>query len=443
MIEAINEGNLTMIKNQDLRSYAEIYARIADKFLDGILETGISIDPVDHTREYEEKIETLRKKGAEIRNDGKSVYVNKISPACIACQTGVGSATFFTSLKCNRDCFYCFNPNQENYEYYRDNIADTVSELRAAKERGQKAFHLALTGGEPLLYKPEAIDFFTKAKEIFPEVYTRLYTSGDFVDAEILTSLKEAKLDEIRFSIRMQDLERGNNYIFDRIKLAKEYIPQVMVEMPILPGTLEVMKDVLVRLDELDLYSINLLELCFPRNNVDEFNKRGYQIKKRPFRVLYDYWYAGGLPVSQSELECLDLLEFVLDNKLKLGVHYCSLENKHTGQIYQQNFGLPLDGIKYFSNRDYFLKSAKVFGEDRVPVQQILDKNAIIDYEINEEYNYLEFNIKHIRMLNKLDENLEIGLCTSVFEEREGDLVVRELKVDLTTPKTFQISKDV
>jgi uncharacterized protein len=443
MIEAINEEIINTIKNQDMRSYAEIYTRIASNFMDGILQTGIKIDPEDHSADYEEKLDKLRKKGAEIRNDGKSIFVNTISPACIACQTGVGSATFFTSLKCNRDCFYCFNPNQENYEFYRDNISDTVSELKAAKERGQKASHLALTGGEPLLHKPEAIDFFTKAKEFFPDVYTRLYTSGDFVDKEILVSLREAKLDEIRFSIRMQDLERGNNYIFDRIKLAKEFIPQVMVEMPVLPGTLEIMKDILTRLDELDIYSINLLELCFPRNNVDEFNERGYKIKNKPFRVLYDYWYAGGLPVSQSELVCLDLLEFVLDNKLKLGVHYCSLENKQTGQIYQQNINQVTDGIKYFSSRDYFLKSAKVFGSDMIPVQKLLDKSGIHEYDINEEYNYLEFNVKHIRMLRKLNENIEVGLCTSVYEEREGDLVLRELKIDLTTPKNFQISKDV
>jgi len=443
MLKTITEENIKEIKNADMRSYAEIYTRIASGFIDEILQTGISVDPEDFTTLYEEKLDILRKKGAEVRNDRKSIFVNTISPACVACQTGVGSATFFTSLKCNRDCFYCFNPNQENFEYYRDNICDTVSQLKATRDREQNIYQLALTGGEPLLHKTEAINFFSYAKEYFPNVYTRLYTSGDFVDEKILISLKEAKLDEIRFSIRMQDLEKGNKTIYDRIKLAKDFIPQVMVEMPILPGTLEVMKDVLVKLDDLGLYSINLLELCFPRNNVDEFTRRGYRIKNRPFRILYDYWYAGGLPVSQSELECLDLLEFTLDNKLKLGVHYCSLENKQTGQIYQQNFDKPLDGIKHFSNRDYFLKSAKVFGADREPVRQLLEKNGVTAYDINEEYNYLEFNIKQIRLLKKLDENIEIGLCSSVFEEREGELVNRELAVELTTPKNFQISKDI
>jgi pyruvate formate-lyase activating enzyme-like uncharacterized protein len=440
MIININEETINQIKNPVMRDYARIYTRISQTFMDEMLKTGIQVDPLDYSEQVENKLKVLRRKGASLRNDSKSVVVNQISPACVACQTGVGSATFFTSLKCNRNCFYCFNPNQEDYEHYRETISDTVAELNAAKERGQQAKHLALTGGEPLLHKPEAIRFFETAKKNFPGVYTRLYTSGDFVDSEILATLKEAQLDEIRFSIRMQDLERGNNHVFDLIKLTREFIPHVMVEMPVLPDTLDVMKDVLVHLADLGLYSINLLELCFPLHNAEEFNQRGYQVKNNPFRVLYDYWYAGGLPVARSELACLDLIEFALDNKLKMGVHYCSLENKFTGQVYQQN-NYSTSKIRHFSQRDYFLKSAKVFGDDRLLVKHYFDKKGIKDCEENEEYNYLEFNVNQIRDLKKLE--VEIGLCTSVFEDRDGEQVLRELKVDLVNPAAFQISKDI
>jgi len=441
MIIEITESTLDLIKNPTMRSYAEIYTGINGQLIEHIKQSGVEIDAHDYSEVTLSKINVLRKKGAGIRNDGKSVYINQISPACVACQTGVGSATFFTSLKCNRECFYCFNPNQEDFEYYRDNVSDTVAELDAAKQRGQKAKHLALTGGEPLLFKPEAIRFFETARKNFPGVYTRLYTSGDYVDQEILESLRDAHLDEIRFSIRMQDLERGNNYIFDRIKLAKDYIPYVMVEMPILPDTLEIMKDILVRLDNLGLYSINLLELCYPLNNADEFNRRGYSVKQNPFRVVYDYLYAGGFPIARSELVCLDLMEYALDNNLKLGIHYCSLENKQTGQIYQQNISYPTSKIKYFSRRDYFLKSAKVFGDDVIIVKQFFDKKGDYDYEINEEYKFIEFHVSKIRSLKKLD--VQVGLCTSVLENRDGEDYMRELKVELTTPDSFQISKDV
>ncbi len=232
MIVPITEDTLALIKNPEMRSYAQIYTRIFQQFMERVAQTGIQIDPQDDSAQVAERMERLQEKGAQVRNDGKSVYVNQISPACLACQTGIGSATFINSLKCNRDCFYCFNPNQENYAYHREHVCDNVPELEAAHARGQQANHLALTGGEPLLHKPEALRFFRAAKENFPGVYTRLYTSGDFVDREILEALKETGLDEIRFSIRMRDLERGNNTIFERIALAKAYIPQVMVEMP-------------------------------------------------------------------------------------------------------------------------------------------------------------------------------------------------------------------
>jgi len=124
-----------------------------------------------------------------------------------------------------------------------------------------------------------------------------------------------------------------------------------------------------------------------------------------------------------------------------LGIHYCSLENKQTGQIYQQNISYPTSKIKYFSRRDYFLKSAKVFGDDVIIVKQFFDKKGDYDYEINEEYKFIEFHVSKIRSLKKLD--VQVGLCTSVLENRDGEDYMRELKVELTTPDSFQISKDV
>ena len=83
--------------------------------------------------------------------------------------------------------------------------------------------------------------------------------------------LQEAGLNEIRFSIRMHDSEQSRRHIYERIALAKRYIPQVMVEMPVLPGTLETMKDILLELDRLDIHSVNLLEFCYPYFNAEAF----------------------------------------------------------------------------------------------------------------------------------------------------------------------------
>ncbi len=199
------------------------------------------------------------------------------------------------------------------------------------------------------------------------------------------------------------------------------------------------MKAILVELDRLGAFGINLLEFCFPLHNADEFRARGYRIKARPFRVLYNYsGYAGGLPVAGSETTCLDLVEFTLDAGLKLGVHYCSLENRHTSQVYEQNMSGGGPKVLYFSQRDYFLKSAKVFGENVASAKQIFDRNGYHDYRFNNEYQSLEFHVSKIEMLNRLD--VEVGISTNILEKRNGKTYLHELKVDVTTPQTFRLS---
>ena len=441
MILDVTRSTLPEVKNPVLQEYANIYVRIYDDFMGQIQAMGLEIEAEDTNVAAVQKIEDLRKKGATVRNNDKSVYTNRISPSCVACQTGIRSSTFFISLKCHRDCFYCFNPNQENYEYYREHTRDTVAELDDLRKSNPRMGHLALTGGEPLLYKDETVRFFDHARELYPDAHTRLYTSGDHIDRTTLESLQRAGLKEIRFSIRMHDLAKGHRFTYDRIALAREYIPNVMVEMPVLPGTLDEMKDVLLELDKLGIFGVNLLEFCFPLNNAEVYREKGYKIKARPFRVLYDYWYAGGLPVAGSEILCLELMDFALEAGLKLGVHYCSLENKHTGQVYQQNIGHNLPKLLYFSQRDYFLKSAKVFGDDIPAVKMVFDKAGYRGYSIDEEHGSLEFHMNQISSLKKLE--IEVGISSHVIEIRGNEQVLRELKVDVTTPQTFRLSKDV
>ena len=110
-----------------------------------------------------------------------------------------------------------------------------------------------------------------------------------------------------------------------------------MVEMPVIPGTLSEMQELLVRLDDMGVRGVNLLEFCFPLCNAEAFRDRGFELRKHPFNYLYDYWYGGGVPVAGSEAEALELLAFAEREGLRLGIHYCSSDNKNTGQIYQQN----------------------------------------------------------------------------------------------------------
>ena len=438
MIVDIDNTTLASVQNPALQSCAGQYVHIYRDFMEQIRRTGIEFEEQDDSEQVRKQILALGKKGAIVRNDGKSLYVNRISSACQACQTAVGSQTFFISLKCHRNCFFCFNPNQEEYEHYQENTRDTIAELDDLRASGGRVQHLALTGGEPLLHKEETIRFFQHARQIFPNVYTRLYTCGDHLERDTLQHFKDAGLNEIRFSIRIEDTVNAQRHTYNQIALAREYIPNVMVEMPVLPGALDEMKSVLIELDQLGIFGINLLELCFPYHNTGVYCKRGYRIKARPFRVLYNYWYAGGLPVAGSEATCLELIKFALEAKLKLGVHYCSLENKHTGQVFQQNRKRINSAVLYFSQRDFFLKSAKIFGEDVEAAKKIFEKNDYHDYLQHDEDHSLEFHISKVKMLKKLE--VEVGISTNIVEERNGEMVLRELKLDLTTPQDFRLS---
>lgn len=441
MITQIDYSNLSQIRNPGLQTQAARYLQIHDGFMEQIRHTGIEIDDHDYGAETESRLARLQHAGALLRNDDKSVVVNSLSPACVACQTGAGSATFFISLRCHRSCFYCFNPNQENYAHFRTHQRPVIQELDRMAASGQRLDYIALTGGEPLLHKDEAVGFFAHARRKFPKAYQRLYTCGDYADEPTLARLQEAGVDEIRYSIRMHDLEQGQRFIFERIALAKPYIPHVMVEMPIWPDTFEIMRDVLNELDDLQIDSINLLELCYPLTDPQPFKDRGFKVKRRPYRVLYNYWYAGGLPVARSELVCLDLLEFAQTAALKLGVHYCSLENKHTGQLYQQNRGQRIPDTHFFSQKDYLLKSAKVFGADVMPVRRVLQAGRHARYSQKGHPDSLEFHIDHISALQGLD--VEIGLSSSVVEQRPDGHYLRELQLDLTTPTRFDRMHDV
>lgn len=435
MPTTITKANLPLIKNPHFREYAQIYLDIYANFMEQIKQEGLDLSAYGEETP-ENGFGALTQKGAIARNNNKSIYTNWLSPACAACQKGVGSATFFISLMCPRHCYFCFNPNQENYDYFSNHTRDCAAELENMYKSGRKLTHIALTGGEPLLHKKEAVAFFQSAQNRFPRAHTRLYTSGDLLDQTTLQKLKDAGLDEIRFSIKLEDSPEGRRSVYAKIKLAQQYINDIMVEMPVIPGTEQEMKELLLTLDTLGVKGINLLEFCYPFHNAEEFQKRGFQIKNPPYRTLYNYWYAGGLPIAQSEPLCLKLVDFALEQGLKIGVHYCSLENKHTGQVFQQNEG-QRQAIMYFSPADYFWKSAKVFGNDIAKALKIFKRKNITSYRINNEHNFLEFQVKDIKQLKGQD--IEVALSSNIMEDRSGDKILRELKVELVNPEDFDL----
>lgn len=360
---------------QGARDYAQTYREIRADFLEAVGQFGLGVAPEEQAglSPFSAEVDQMAQAGLHVENARSSLWLNWISPACLACRKAVGTQTFLTSTQCPKKCFFCFNPNQENYAYYQTHVRNIAADLEAEHAHGVRLQHLAVTGGEPLLHKRELFAFLERARKLYPNAYTRLYTCGEGMDAQTARELREAGLNEVRFSIKTQESATLRQRTLDALEGCVGVFDATMVEMPVMPDELSLMQDLLVELDKRGATGINLLELCFPFNNAAAFARRGYSIKHEPYRVPYDYWYAGGLPIEGSEDACIRLLSFAIERELRMGVHYCSLENKLTGQIYQQNapFKQAFPPREY-AQRGHFLACARIFAADAAAARRIL-----------------------------------------------------------------------
>ena len=430
----------------DFREYARAFEDVRADFEASVASFGLPFEEGGGLDRSRRRLVAEQCAGCSLENAGASLRRGWVSPACVACRTGVRSATFTISLKCTRDCYFCFNKNQDNYEHDRSHVRDAARELECAHAAGAQFDCLALTGGEPLLHKPQTLAFFQCAKRLYPHAHTRLYTCGDLLDAECLAQLAQAGLREIRFSVK-PDAAGGSEGLFASMEKAVSAIPDVVVEMPVIPRTDRHrpidMEELLLRLDAMGVRGINLLEFCFPLNNAEAFARRGFSLRKRPYDVLYNYWYAGGLPVAGSEEECLHLMAFAAERGLRLGVHYCSADNKNTGQIYQQNLPFLQDAELArrlpwlcFDQTDFFLKSAKAFGQDAAPVAAWLRERGVAA-SIDESIPLVEFPLESAFAVQGAFPRAELARSWNVLEPEEGAgsdaspaFRVRELKVE-------------
>lgn len=430
----LDRSNIVEIRNPVFAAYATEYQQIYDDFMENVKAFGLPFARIQEA-EIAALRDELQKMGIVSRNDGASLVHGEVCGACAACRTGVGSYTGLISLMCHRNCFFCFNPNQSEYDRYAGGKKDWEKELEQVYRHNPNLQYIALTGGEPLLHKAEMIAFFKKAKQYWPDVSMRLYTSGDLLDEQTAAALEQAGLEEIRFSLKLEDEPAQMEKVYAAMALAKRHIPRVMVEMPVLPDREKEMHAILDRLEEMGAFGINLLELCFPFANAPAFAQRGYELRNPPYRTLYNFWYAGGLPVDGSELLALKLLRYAAEKRYRLTVHYCSLENKHFGQIYMQNAGARVDASYVMSQKDFYLKTIKAFGRDAVRAERLLKERRRTEYAIDRERGFIQMSPACAELLK--GSGMELAVSYNVREMREGQAYLRELRLDYVKASAF------
>lgn len=412
-----------------LAAWLSEYDAIQQEYIDSLAGFGVDFAPRDaDLPQRRELLEKLRSQGARFRNGGASISTGPLSSACVACADDPGSRTFYLSLACNRDCYFCFNKNQVNYEADRLLKKNWRQEVDEFLEGAVPVTHVALTGGEPLLHVQEALAFFAHVHEAAPQAHLRLYSDGDFLDEGLARQLADAGLQELRLSVKPDEPGAFEEAI-RRLAMAKQFIPDVMVEMPVAPDMLEDMKGLLLGMNAIGAFGINLLEFGYPMGDWAPFAARGYQIANPPFAIPYEYSYAGGLPVAGSELACLQLLDWAMDQGLELGIHYCSLENKNRMQMHQQNTQARLDGALWlFDDEDFFWKTAKVFDGDMAVTKQLL-KAAGVPYQEDPDEESLQFHPRHLPLVAGAGTLPAISF--NVLENYPEGIAVRELALRL------------
>lgn len=232
----------------------------------------------------------------------------RLSPGCQACIAGKWSC-FFLNRSCTAACFFCpFDRKLRDFVPEADGIkfSDLDDYLEYLERFGFTG--VGFSGGEPFLQYELLLAGVRAVKKRFGRrMYVWAYTNGDLVTRERLEELREAGLDELRFDLS------ARAYRLEPVRLAREVLSRVAVEIPAVPEDKERLKELLSELDEIGVNWLNVHQLFVTPFNKKHFEERGYTFIGGP-----------SIAILESELAALELVAFASGRKLRFPVHYCS-----------------------------------------------------------------------------------------------------------------------
>lgn len=241
-------------------------------------------------------------------------FWGSISPGCNICGQGKWSCLFITG-KCNASCFYCPAKQDEDGIPESQGLFFETPEAYAeyVKYFGFKG--VALSGGEPLMYSDRALKYLSAVLKSNPDIYTWMYTNGILGDKNIYAKLADSGLNEIRFDLG------ATGYNLNTLKKALKVISTVTVEIPAVPEDKQKVIELLPILQDMGVKYLNLHQMRLTPHNVSKLQIRPYTIipAERPV-------------VLESELAALEIISTAIDQKLEIGINYCSFFFKHRFQ---------------------------------------------------------------------------------------------------------------
>lgn len=256
----------------------------------------------------------LRLQAAGIKGDLRSVtlFTRRLPPGCRQCLMGLGTNLYVTGL-CTRDCFFCFNqkPRRDEIAVHGLPVREPEEAAEIVRRYGLKS--IGISGGEPLLFPERVLRILRALRELPGRLRIDLYTNGDRADESLLRELRAAGLDALRLNLA------ARGYDTSPLGPALRVFDEVAVEVPVIPGEMPSLKEMVLKLDRLGVPFLNIHELFLCVENKERVLAEGHELKAgEPFRHLL--WR----PTAESGEAALELLLFALESTSRLSVYYCS-----------------------------------------------------------------------------------------------------------------------
>lgn len=242
-------------------------------------------------------------------------WINRLSPGCKLCGEGEWSCLFITG-RCNANCFYCPAPQDMDDlpTAQKLEFEDPLKYVDFINHFGFKG--CSFSGGEPLLVFDRTLHFLkTIRQHCSPDLYIWMYTNGILAEEAKFKALADSGINEVRFDIGATD------YHLKGLRKASQIIPNLTVEIPAVPEELMRLKEVIPQLIDAGVTNLNLHQLRLTDYNVTKLSQ-------------HDYTYLHGEhpTVLESELTALEIIRFVDEQGLDIGVNYCNFQYKNRFQ---------------------------------------------------------------------------------------------------------------
>ncbi len=211
-----------------------------------------------------------------MQEDSSGSFFNYLSHGCRLCYSGAKMVLFVTGI-CGKSCFYCPVSNERRgkdivfaNERPVKNDQDLIEEAISMDALGT-----GITGGEPLLQLKRSVHYIKLLKNHFGDSHhIHLYTALA-PEKDVLESLRNAGLDEIRFHPPVELWENINNTSYRESLLnAHELGLATGIEIPSLRADY---RSIFSLLDEVEGF-LNLNELEFSETNSVELKRKGFEV---------------------------------------------------------------------------------------------------------------------------------------------------------------------